>query len=90
MTSLRNCDMKQSTKKGCFIHNFIFTLDDVVKLKRCDETLHTENDLIRFLVEFLVREPMIITWRWIKIRAVTVHRSSFTFSPDDYMSVMTF
>jgi hypothetical protein len=34
---------------------------------------------------------MIITWRWIKIRVVTVHQNSFmTFSPDDYMSVMTF
>jgi hypothetical protein len=28
VTSLRNCDMKLSIKKSCFIHDFISTLDD--------------------------------------------------------------
>jgi hypothetical protein len=32
MTSLGNCDMKLSTKKSCFIPDFISTLDDVTEL----------------------------------------------------------
>jgi hypothetical protein len=33
MTSVENCDVKLSTDKGCFIHDFISTLDDVAELK---------------------------------------------------------
>jgi hypothetical protein len=33
MTSLKNCDMKLSIKKGYFINNFTSTLDDVPELK---------------------------------------------------------
>jgi hypothetical protein len=33
MTSLGNYNMKLSTENKCFIHDFISTLDDMVKLK---------------------------------------------------------
>jgi hypothetical protein len=33
VASLENCDMKSSTEKDCFIHDFISTLDNVVELK---------------------------------------------------------
>jgi hypothetical protein len=33
MAGLENYDIKLSTEKGCFIHNFISTLDDVAELK---------------------------------------------------------
>jgi hypothetical protein len=33
VVNLGNYDMKLSTKKYCFIHDFIFTLDDVTELK---------------------------------------------------------
>jgi hypothetical protein len=33
VTSLKNYDIKLSTEKDCFIHNFISTLYDMVELK---------------------------------------------------------
>jgi hypothetical protein len=33
VTSLENCDIKLSTAKSYFIHDFISTLDDVAELK---------------------------------------------------------